>query len=138
MMTQRTDTLKIWQQNVNRSLISQLDLVNNLHPRSADIVDIQEPYFDHLQNTRENSRWYVVYPQGYKEAEKAPRSVMLVSKAISTNSWVPLQVGTTDVTAIRMIATGNGIPDILIYNVYVDQANSDTITAIDQHTTEMR
>ncbi|KAJ3473815.1 hypothetical protein NLI96_g12812 [Meripilus lineatus] len=67
------------QTEVENAITRELDLVNNLHPRSADIVDIQEPYFDHLQNTRENSRWYVVYPQGYKEAEKAPRSVMLAN-----------------------------------------------------------
>ncbi|KIM63357.1 hypothetical protein SCLCIDRAFT_55368, partial [Scleroderma citrinum Foug A] len=54
--------LCFWQQNVNKSLMSQLDLLNNTDPKLIDFIFIQEPHIDFLNLTRANYHWTVVYP----------------------------------------------------------------------------
>jgi len=60
--TQSDKPIRFWQQNVNKSLISQLDLLNNIDPKQFDFVFIQEPHIDFLNLTRANHYWTVVYP----------------------------------------------------------------------------
>jgi hypothetical protein len=55
--------LRIWQQNLNRSLEGQLDLLQSLKDNDYDIVALQEPHIDFLGRTRANPHWTVVYPK---------------------------------------------------------------------------
>jgi hypothetical protein len=49
--------LRIWQQNINRSLLGQQDLLNMLGNNDYDICAIQEPYLDYMHKTRANALW---------------------------------------------------------------------------------
>ncbi|KAG1785103.1 uncharacterized protein HD556DRAFT_1199776, partial [Suillus plorans] len=54
--------LRIWQQNLNGSLIAQLSLLNNPAVADWDILLLQEPHINFLRNTSANHHWHVLYP----------------------------------------------------------------------------
>ncbi|KAF8875637.1 hypothetical protein BD779DRAFT_1443159, partial [Infundibulicybe gibba] len=107
-------SLKIWQQNINKSLVGQHDLLNSAG-KTYDIVAIQEPHIDFLGNTRANPHWDPVRPTGWRDRPKETRSVMLINKKINTNSWCPITIDSQDVTGIQM--HGN-FGTIRIINIY--------------------
>ncbi|PIL37604.1 hypothetical protein GSI_01298 [Ganoderma sinense ZZ0214-1] len=118
--------LRIWQQNVNRSITAQYDLLHSADPRDYDILAIQEPYIDHLRLTRASSRWTVVYPDGHLDSELPCRSVLLVNTAISSNAWRPLNIPSLDVSAIALTAGGR---TIYLFNLYVDGSHDRALHA---------
>ncbi|PIL29087.1 hypothetical protein GSI_09135 [Ganoderma sinense ZZ0214-1] len=122
----RLQHLRIWQQNVNCSLTVQYDLLHSADPCDFDILAIQEPYIDHLKLTRASSRWTVVYPDGHLDSNLPCRSVLLVSTAISSNVWRPLNVPSPDVTAISLTVGGHTIH---LLNLYVDGAHDRALHA---------
>ncbi|OSD04080.1 hypothetical protein PYCCODRAFT_1343406, partial [Trametes coccinea BRFM310] len=80
-----------------------------------DILAIQEPYIDFLGLTRTTHHWYVVYPTGHHNMAQRTRSVMLVNKRLSTNSWLPISLPSPDITAVSL-SSGNS--KIHIFNLY--------------------
>jgi len=121
---QRPTPLRFWQQNVNKSLISQLDLLNQVDPKAFDLVFIQEPHIDFLNLTRANPNWTVVYPSQHHSSPNTTRSVTLVSTRISKNKWKQVHVQSADVTAVEL--TGD-FGSVSFYNVYNACENSDTL-----------
>ncbi|CDO68069.1 hypothetical protein BN946_scf184347.g6 [Trametes cinnabarina] len=118
-------TLRIWQQNLNKSLLAQDDLLHKAHPNDFDIIAIQEPYLDRLSLTRSTAHWRVVYPTSHHaDVARRTRSVFLVSKRLSTNDWNPISIPHSDVTAITIRTAG--APAVHLFNMYVD-ASSDTV-----------
>ena len=77
--TRETCKLRIWQQNINRSLEGQLDLLQSLQANKYDIVVIQEPHVDFLGRTRANPYWLVIYPRLHLDNPKKTRSVTLIN-----------------------------------------------------------
>ncbi|KNZ74021.1 hypothetical protein J132_08675 [Termitomyces sp. J132] len=59
------EKLCIWQQNVWKSDIAQAAMLNTACPEDWDMLAIQEPYLDHLGNTKASSYWRVVYPRDH-------------------------------------------------------------------------
>ena len=116
--------LRIWQQNINRSLIAQQDLLNMLGNNNYDICAIQEPYLDHMDKTRANSHWAVIYPTTHMVEPKKTRSIILVNKKLSTDKWEEIEVDTGDVPGIRIKTDIGGID---IYNIYNSQDNNEAI-----------
>ncbi|KAG2076437.1 hypothetical protein BDR04DRAFT_1148881 [Suillus decipiens] len=57
-----TNRLRIWQQNLNTSLIAQLSLLNTPTIANWDILVIQESHINFLHNTSANHHWHVIYP----------------------------------------------------------------------------
>lgn len=95
--------IRIWQQNLNKSLAAQEELLHSLDPKSFDIIILQEPYFDHFNNTRANCHWRPLLP--WKHMDRPPRSsraAILVNTNLSTNSYVQLPVDSPDVVALRL------------------------------------
>ena len=121
--------LKIWQQNINKSLIAQEDLLVSLKTRAFEICAIQEPYIDSFHNTRANSQWRVVYPKTHYLNPTKTRSVLLINTSLVTSDWHALDTKSGDVTAIRL-KTNAGTIDI--YNVYNDIKNNDSLQAMAQ------
>ncbi|OSX55842.1 hypothetical protein POSPLADRAFT_1089440, partial [Postia placenta MAD-698-R-SB12] len=98
---------------------------NNLHPTTIDILALQEPYIDHLRNTRAGRYWTVVYPPGHKDGDKPARSILLVNnQTMSSNTWEPIPVLSNDLTAIRVTTDTD---TLYMYNIYNDQKHSDTL-----------
>ena len=118
----RLPTLGIWQQNLNKSNDAQVDLLNLAKPAEWSVLALQEPYINRNNKTHSSSHWRVIYPVVHG-ADHAPRtrSVLMISKQLSTNVWNEIQVPHPDVTAVT-IRTEGGTTHI--FNLYVD-ADSD-------------
>ncbi|KAF8583133.1 hypothetical protein K439DRAFT_1301786, partial [Ramaria rubella] len=116
--------LSIWQQNLNKSLNAQLDLLNSLDPRKYDIVAVQEPWLDKLGRMRASGKWEVVYPTRHTDKPGKIRSILFISKNISTDSWTDIDTGMQGISAIHL-RHDNG--DIDIFNVYNDCSHSQAL-----------
>src|SRR5882724_3274422 len=97
-----TTIITIQKQNTNKSLIAQLDMLQQLDPEKIDITVVQEPYLDHLHNTHANQHWYTLYPRVHYMAPPKNRSVLLINKRILADSWVQVELGSSDITAVQI------------------------------------
>lgn len=127
----QTRQLKIWQQNVNKSLTSQLDLLQSLGARDFDLAIIQEPYIDYLNLTRSNPYWSVIYPTKHHDKTGLTRSIILVNTRLTTNCWTQLPVDSTDITAIQIESEDI---TLRIFNIYNDGNHSHNLTTLDRVT----
>jgi len=121
-------TLKIWQQNVNRSLIAQLDVLESANPKDYDLIFLQEPYMDHLGATRASTYWAVIYPPRHRDAPG--RSRILVNKRLSTSAWTQINVQSFDITAIQLNVNEGTLH---AYNIYNDCKHNDSLTTLAEH-----
>ena len=119
--------IRFWQQNLNKSLIAQLDMLNQVDPRTTDFIFIQEPHIDHLNLTRANHHWTVVYPTTHHNMPAKTRSVMLVSRTVSKNNWWQIPITCSDVTAVELTSAA-GL--VTFYNIYNACNNSDTLSLL--------
>ncbi|KAL4061775.1 hypothetical protein J3A83DRAFT_4043039, partial [Scleroderma citrinum] len=78
-------TLHFWQQNINKSLTAQLDLLSNTDPKLFNIIFFQEPHINFLNLTRANHQWTIISPTCHHTNPKSTRSITLVSMKISKN-----------------------------------------------------
>ncbi len=72
-----------------------------------------------------------MYPSTYYESEvkaAATRSVILVSTALSTNTWTAIEVGSPDVTAIELRTAELRVR---IFNIYNDCNNDSALEAVE-------
>ena len=119
--------LRIWQQNLNKSLTSQLHLLNSAHPNDWDVIILQEPWMGHL-GTRSSHHWRVLYPNSYFiDNTKTPRSLIFINTNIPTNAYEELHFDSPDVTGMKIT---QGSTRIIIINVYNDCNNNDALTAV--------
>ncbi|KAI0310473.1 hypothetical protein OF83DRAFT_1070482, partial [Amylostereum chailletii] len=63
-------SLRIWQQNLNRSNNAQQAMLETVADENIDIICIQEPYIDFRQQSRANSQWFTVYPPASNKPAK--------------------------------------------------------------------
>ncbi|KIJ12630.1 hypothetical protein PAXINDRAFT_82556, partial [Paxillus involutus ATCC 200175] len=59
---QNTTRLRIWQQNLNTSRDAQIPLLNSLSADDWDIIALQEPHINIVNNTISTQRYHSVYP----------------------------------------------------------------------------
>ena len=119
--------LKIWQQNLNRSLTSQLHLLNTAHPNDWDILILQEPWMGHL-GTRSSHHWGVLYPDTYfKDNTKKPQSLIMINTNIPTNAYEQLHFDSPNITGICIT---QGSSKFLVINIYNDCNHNDSIVAV--------
>src|SRR4051812_10931822 len=94
--------LRILQLNVNKSYIAQQILINSLED-NYDVVVLQEPWIDALDNTRTSTHWTVYYPSTKPiEGHNPIRTVTLVNTKIPTNSIQQLELPSSDTTVIKI------------------------------------
>jgi exonuclease III len=121
--------LRIWQQNLNRSLEGQLDLLQSLKDDDYDIVALQEPHIDFLGRTRANPHWTVVYPKRHLVDPSKTRSLILMNRKISTNNWDEIPLASTDVTGVRLHGEFGAI---CLLNIYNDCENNRSIGVVEE------
>ena len=127
MNAQPSANLRIWQQNLNKSLTSQLHLLNTAHPSDWDILILQEPWIGHL-GTRSSPHWRALYPDTYfVDNTKTPRSLILVNTNIPTNAYDQIHFNSPDVTGLRIT---QGTHKIMLINVYNDCGHNDSLDAV--------
>src|SRR5882762_4587870 len=120
-------TIRIWQQNINRSLEGQLDLLQSLKADKYDIVALQEPHIDFLGRTRANPYWTVIYPKNHLANPEKTRAVILINRNISTNIWDEIPMTSMDVTGVRIHGVFGAI---CLLNIYNDCGNNESIDAV--------
>src|SRR5882724_6672144 len=116
--------ISICQQNINKMLIVQEDLLHRLKPKQYDIAAIQEPYLNHHHNSRTSPHWYTVYPKEHYINLEKMWTIILVNRRISTDSWTQIDFHSSDITVIQIqMEAGKA----LIINTYNDIAHLGTI-----------
>ena len=116
--------LRLWQQNLNRSLEGQLDLLQSLKDKDYDVVALQEPHIDFLGRTRANAHWTVIYPKRHLANPNKTRAIILINRNISTNNWDEIPLDSMDVTGVRL---HGGFGAICLLNIYNDCENNGSI-----------
>jgi hypothetical protein len=117
--TPATDSmsLKIWQQNLNTSRFAQLSLLNRPNCTSWDILALQEPYTNPLNNTTANRHFHVVYPSTrYTNSSKCVPAVTLISSLLDVNNWTQLEFPSPNVVIIQLKGPYGLCTLINIYN----------------------
>ncbi|CDO73955.1 hypothetical protein BN946_scf185043.g2 [Trametes cinnabarina] len=121
-------TIRIWQQNLNKSSRAQLDVLNDTSLADFDILALQEPYLSFLGLSMATPNWRVVYPTPHgTHSVSRSRSLILVNKRLSTNAWNPIPLPHPDVTAVT-IRTGNTA--VHLFNLYIDGDHDMAIRAV--------
>jgi Endonuclease/Exonuclease/phosphatase family len=116
--------LRIWQQNVGKSITSIQHLLNSDLHDHYDILALQEPYLDHLGNTRASHKWRALYPTIKADGRHPYRTAILINNSISTNLCRPRPFPSPDVTVIHLAFPNN---PITIFNIYNDGEHDHTI-----------
>ncbi|KIK76814.1 hypothetical protein PAXRUDRAFT_50955, partial [Paxillus rubicundulus Ve08.2h10] len=81
-----------------------------------DIIALQEPHINLVQNTASTNRFQALYPSTrYTDPKQKTCAVTLVSTALSTNSWTQLPFPSPDV-AVLQLGGPNG--KCTIFNIY--------------------
>ena len=125
------DNIKIWQQNVRKSLTAQLATLHSTEDK-YDLICIQEPYFDFQHLSRATGVWTAVYPTGFNRGTEdvTPRALTLVHTRLSTNCWTQIPVDSPDVVAIRLLSDKGSLN---VYNIYNDCTHSNTVRVLEKH-----
>ena len=111
-----TAHLRIWQQNLNKSLNSQLHLLHSAHPHDWDIILIQEPWMSPV-TTRSSHHWNVLYPNAFRnDGSNSPRSLIFVNTNISSDTCTQLKFTSTDVSGLQIKMHNQTYVIINIYN----------------------
>ena len=116
--------LQIQQQNVNKSLHSQLDLLATLKRNKYNICAVQEPHIDFKGMTRANYQWFTIYPSTHTMSPEHTRSVLLINANLLTNDWKQISIPHPDITAIKLSGTF-GV--IRLFNIYNDCNNNNSL-----------
>jgi len=114
--------IKIRQQNLNKSLTAQSDMLQLLDPDEYDIAAIQEPYLNHNHNSCASRNWFTLYLKEHYAKPNKTRSLMLINKRIPTNKWTQIDLTLSDMTAIQMQTP---LGSIILINMYNDVRNSE-------------
>lgn len=75
----------------------------------------------------------VVYPYCHHNRNKHTRSIMLISKQISTNTWTQIEVNSPDITVIHI--TMDKIM-LRVFNIYNDGNHSNGLTELKRATNQ--
>ncbi|KAJ7768442.1 hypothetical protein B0H16DRAFT_1308156, partial [Mycena metata] len=108
--------LKLWQQNLDRGLGNQHELLQRMGSGEYQFAALQEPHIDARNKTRANSHWRVVYPTEHGMEGRRTRAVTLVSSALPTESWSQMEVSSADIVAVEFRCAIGALRIVNIYN----------------------
>ncbi|KAJ6483774.1 hypothetical protein C8R47DRAFT_981191, partial [Mycena vitilis] len=115
--------LKLWQQNLDRGLGNQHDLLHSMG-RDYHFAALQEPYIGKDNVTRANPHWRVVYPTEHGVEGKRTRAVTLVSTSLPTDSWSQIHVPSADMVVVEL---RGDFGTLRIVNIYNDGDHDETL-----------
>jgi hypothetical protein len=121
--------LKIWQQNINKSLTCQHDLLSNknLINKGISITALQEPSINTFNLTIANKDWTTLYPSTHNTSPEKTRVAMLIHTALALDSWTQLDFPSGDVIVTQIKGSWGRIT---IFNIYNNGNNDATINAL--------
>lgn len=120
------NSLRIWQQNVNKSNACQHDLLssNRLTNNGIDIIALQEPAINQHGGTVSARDWAMVYPTTHLDEPTKTRSILYISNSILTDNWEQINITLGDVTAVKIKGRWG---TLTIYNIYNDCEHDRTL-----------
>lgn len=123
------DSLVIWQQNVNKSPLCQHTLLSNdiLVKHNINIIALQEPSINFLNNSIASKDWITIYPSTHCASPGKTRTLSLIRSDIRTDSWEQLDFPSGDVTAISLRGEWG---KLTLFNTYVEGSSNDTISQL--------
>ncbi|KAJ7489078.1 hypothetical protein FB451DRAFT_1023954 [Mycena latifolia] len=119
--------LAIWQQNLDKGLDNQHELLQAMGKDRYHFAALQEPYMDHKWRTRANVWWTVVYPTGHDESEERSRAVTLVNRSLPTNTWSQVHIPCQDVVSVEFRAD---FGTLRVINIYNDGDHDESLEAV--------
>jgi len=116
----------IWQQNVNKSRISQHNLIssNYLVSKQVSIIALQELAIDNDGFTLMSREWVAIYPTLHWKPNTSTRAVTLIRASLNPDTWEQIDFPSADVVVIQLYGEWG---KVTIANVYNDCNNDDTI-----------
>ncbi|KAJ7147274.1 hypothetical protein C8R46DRAFT_918195, partial [Mycena filopes] len=123
--TQAGRQLRIWGQNLNKSLKAQTDFNNHLSSHYFDFALVQEPCCDFRGLSRVNRGWVSVYPPTHTRDQQATRAMIMVNKRIPSSTWKIVPIPSPFITAIDIFGPAFGT--IRIINIYNDCDHNEAI-----------
>ena len=103
-------------------------MLQSLKDNKYDIVAaLQEPHIDFLGCTRANPHWTVIYPKQHLANLNKTRSLILINRNISTNSWAEIPLASMDVTGVRLHREFGAV---CLLNIYNDCENNSSIGVV--------
>ena len=121
--------LRIWQQNLNKSLTSQLHLLHTARPTDWDIILIQEPWMGPT-TTRSSHHWNVIYPNTFRiDGSRSPRSLIFINTNIPSDSYTQIKFTSSDVSGLKLKIHDQTIN---IVNIYNDCNHDESINAVSE------
>ena len=116
----------IWQQNVNKSCISQHNLIssNYLVSKQVSIIALQEPAIDKDGYMLASRDWVTIYPTTHWKPNTSTRAVTLICVSLNPDSWEQIDFPSGDVVVIQLHGEWG---KVTIVNVYNDCNNDNTI-----------
>ncbi|KAF8164692.1 hypothetical protein B0H34DRAFT_640256, partial [Crassisporium funariophilum] len=117
--------LCILQLNIRKLHIAQSALLNTARPEDWDVMALQEPYLDHLGNTRVSLFWTVRYPPSHlRDSSTRTQSILLIDTNTATDAYTYLDIPSPDITAVRF----NGqFGHLLVCNIYNDCTHNNSM-----------
>ncbi|KAJ7140065.1 hypothetical protein C8R43DRAFT_893080, partial [Mycena crocata] len=119
--------LRIWQQNLNKSLGAADHFRNSCNPNKYDIALIQEPYIDFRGVGRANRRFASIYPPSHAPHHGATCSVIFIGTQLPSSSWTAIPIESPDVTAVELRGEYGMIR---IFNIYNDCDHNGALDAV--------
>jgi ribonuclease HI len=120
----RPNTLKIWQQNVNKSPLCQHDIISSgkLAREGIDLVALQEPALYNFEDgnparTVTSREWTAIFPTTHITNPDKTRSLLLIRADIVTDNWTQIDLNSGDITAVLLRGSWG---TLAIFNAYID------------------
>ncbi|KAI5997158.1 hypothetical protein EDD15DRAFT_2163128, partial [Pisolithus albus] len=115
--SQAPSRLRIWQQNLNRSGVTQHSLLHGPHSKQWDVYAFQEPHIRPNKCTISSPKFYTVYPSTrFSDPDRVSRAVTLISTTLSTNAWYQIPFPSPDVVVVQFVGPHNRTTLINVYN----------------------
>jgi hypothetical protein len=119
--------MSIWQQNLDRGLENQHDLINSLLAGTHHFAALQEPYIGPGVWTRADGQWRVLYPTMHEEEGVRTRVVTLVNVSLPTDSWSQMRFDSPDAVALEF---RDDFRTLRMVNIYNDGDHDETLRAL--------
>jgi len=108
--------------------LAQQDILNTASPEKWDIIAIQEPWLNYLNNARGSAYWRILYPSDHLlDGASCSRSILMINTNISTDAYTQLHIPSGDITAVRFNGTFGSLN---LFNIYNDCNHNDSLTAL--------
>ncbi|KAF8237038.1 hypothetical protein L208DRAFT_1201912, partial [Tricholoma matsutake] len=107
---------------------AQQYLMNSAKPEDGDVIALQELFLDSLGNMKASPFWRVLYPPDHhRDNSNHSCSILLINTNINTNSYTPLDIHCSDITAVCF---SSKFGHVSIFNIYNNCTHDDSLTSL--------